>query len=106
MLVVSEKAHAELSGGAWLRRVVGGVSRRVAAYEALTVQACSGLAVAPPASVPQCVATLLDAVVRRGFWSFLAASDVLVFAARYGTGQFCQDLVLAALRLVSVPSFT
>ena len=54
----------------------------VPAYELLLIQACSGIAVAPPGTIPQCVIVLLSNILRQGFWAFLMASDILCFMAR------------------------
>ena len=46
------------------------------------------MAIVTPASITQCVAVLFQSIIQGGFWSYLMASDVLNFLARYSMTSF------------------
>ena len=93
-------------------------------YELLVTQACSGIAICQSSAIISCVSLLLTFVCHRGIWSFLMASDILCFMARYlffqnlkkkkrnhmwcllfqlvyryGSAQFCLELIQSCFQL-------
>lgn len=60
------------------------------------------MAVAQPDNVVESVGLLFKFVVNGGFWSCLMSCDILCFLARYGSSQFCLEMVQHTFGLLSV----